>query len=157
MTHSPTNTTAPARSMTIVDDIDAHMARAGQIDRAALLPGVFLAWCVRLQLVDSSFANQHQELILRLNYHEITGAQLLVDACGGTLRYEHLNPRGGEFARAYYPLFIDDWRATFGEDIYSVPDNWETYDRIAPALTSALLGPPGKPPVKAGRWWQFWK
>ncbi len=35
----------------IIDDIDLHIEEAGSIDRAALVPGMYLAWCVNLQLV----------------------------------------------------------------------------------------------------------
>ena len=35
----------------IIDDIDLHIDAAGSIDRAALVPGMYFAWCVNLQLV----------------------------------------------------------------------------------------------------------
>ena len=52
-----------------------------------------------------------------------------------------LTDEGAAFSDRYYsgsPGYLGDWEATFGAaaNDYSVPDTWETYERIAPLLDS---------------------
>ena len=147
----------------VIDDIAVHMPLAKEIDRAALLPGMYLAWCGRLGLLSRDFSEQHAEALLRLHYNDGSCIEMFVSACGGTLRYDCLNERGAEFTRGYYSGYCDDWRATFGEDIYGVEDSWASYNQIAAVLTKALLGAPQSSDAKHARaahkgrkWWKFW-
>ena len=143
----------------VVDDINNHMRAAVEIDRAALLPGMFTAWCARLDLLDSDFSEKHTKLVLRARYGEGPCSELFVAGCAGTLKYTHLNERGKRFARSYYSRYPDDWRELFGENLYAVADSWETYQKIAAVLTEALLGKSGAPgaPGRTNGWWKFWK
>lgn len=146
----------------LIDDIDAHLPVALELDRAALLPGMYLAWCARLDLLDAAFAQQHAEFVLRARYGDGLCTELLVGAGGGALRYAHLNSRGVAFTRRYYSRYPGDWRNLFGADMYAVTDSWDNYQKIAAVLTEALLGKPTLSPSAQGGtrskgWWQFWK
>lgn len=129
--------TASASDPLAVDSIDNHMAAAGSIDRAALLPGMYLGWCVRLGLVAPAFRAEHETAVLRLNYGEGSGVELLV-SCGGSLHYDWLSAQGKAFTRHYYPNYAQDWVQVFGAQPYAVTDSWTNYDRLAPVLTKAL-------------------
>jgi len=125
-------------SVDVVDDINRHLAAAVEFDRAALIPGMYLAWCARLNLLDRGFAEQQAQAILRLHYNDGSCVEMLVSACGGTLKYGHLNKQGVAFTREYYADYQKDWRALFGDDLYAVEDSWENYGKIAAVLTKAL-------------------
>lgn len=156
---SPVSTPAPE----VVDSIDNHMPLAGSIDRAALLPGMYLGWCVRLGLVTPAFKAEHDVAVLRLNYGEGSGVELLV-SCGGTFRYDWLTARGKAFTRDYYARYPKDWQSVFGADEYAVEDSWTNYDLLAPVLTRALYsfaghssaGQKGARDSKRSRW-KFWR
>jgi hypothetical protein len=142
----------------VVDDISLHLKEAGDFDRAALIPGMYLAWCARLNLLAPEFAKAQAASLLRLHYNDGSCIELLVTGCGGTLRYSDLNERGKDFTRRYYPRYFADWQAVFGADIYAVADSWESYHKIAGVLTEALLGAPkGEARAPGGAWWKFWK
>jgi len=145
----------------VVDSLDDHLALAGSIDRAALLPGMYLGWCARLGLVAPAFRVAHEQAILRLNYGEGSGVELLV-SCGGTLHYEWLSAQGKTFTRHYYSRYLNDWQQVFGDDVYAVEDTWANYDRLAPVLTRALYNFNGEAskrnqvPKRRSRW-KFWQ
>jgi len=145
----------------VVDSLDAHMAAAGSIDRAALLPGMYLGWCVRLGLVTPAFKSEHENAVLRLNYGEGSGVELLV-GCGGRLHSGWLTAQGQAFTRHYYPQYMTDWQQLFGADCYAVEDNWANYDQLAPVLTKALYAyTPDKKALKGPKHrksrWKFWQ
>ena len=154
-----------ASGLDVVDDIDRHLKQAGEFDRAALIPGMYLAWCARLNLLSPEFSKAQAASLLRLHYNDGSCIELLVTGCGGTLRYSDLNEQGEDFTRRYYPGYLADWQAVFGSDIYAVADSWENYHKIAAVLTETLLGAPDpsvgglKSARRAsnGSWWKFWK
>ncbi len=155
---------AQASANILVDSLDEHMAASGGIDRAALLPGMYLGWCVRLGLVTQAFKTEHDVAVLRLNYGEGSGVELLV-SCGGRLHYNWLTAQGAAFTRDYYPGYAADWASVFGADIYGVEDSWSNYDLLAPVLTRALYAFNGHAAKTAaandetkrpGRW-TFWR
>ena len=154
----------------VVDDLSRHLPHAREFDRAALIPGMYLCWCARLDLLEQGFAEQHAEQLLQLRYRDGSCVDLFVTGCDGTLRFSHLNERGARFTREYYSRYIELWRDTFvsdaslsdssSSDIYGVSDSWETYEKIAGPLTQALLGPPNtqKASIAIPRsWWRFWQ
>jgi len=151
------STAKPADVSDVVDDINQHLVAAGEFDRAALIPGMYLAWCARLNLLDRSFAEQHAQSILRLHYNDGSCIEMLVTACGGTLKYSQLNKQGAVFTRGYYADYLANWRATFGDDIYGVQDSWENYGKIAAVLTKALHAGGKRGEQTRRKTWRFWK
>ena len=155
----------PGDATDVVDDLSRHLPHAREFDRAALIPGMYLCWCARLDLLEQGFAEQHAEQLLQLRYRDGSCVDLFVTGCDGTLRFSHLNERGARFTREYYSRYIELWRDTFvsdssSSDMYGVSDSWETYEKIAGPLTQALLGPPNtqKASIAIPRsWWRFWQ
>ena len=137
---------------TIIDDLDAHLAAAGSIDRAALVPGMYFAWCVNLQLISRQFDAAHGREILRLRYRELTPAAFFLKTAHGRLTEADLSEQGALFARQHYPRFRADVSAT----LYGAKDDWDTYDSISPALTKAYyaFADGGRKPERTRHWWQ---
>lgn len=139
-----------------IDDIDLHIAEAGSIDRAALVPGMYLAWCVNLQLVAPKLEASFGRDVLRLRYRELTPAAFFLKVAHGRLTDDLLSEQGRSFAAHHYAQFRRDTAAT----LYDAKDDWGTYDSIAPALTKAYYafaegGHRSARPAK--HWWQGWR
>jgi hypothetical protein len=139
----------------LIDDIDLHIGEAGSIDRAALVPGMYLAWCVNLQLVapqlEASFARE----VLRLKYRELTPAAFFLKVGHGRLTDDLLSEQGNAFAAHHYAQFRNDAAAS----LYDAKDDWVTYDSIAPALTKAYyaFAESGHASARSAKhWWQGW-
>lgn len=158
---------AAAPTACVLDDLSRHLPAAGSIDRAAVPLGMYLAWCANHQLLSGELQGQAAALVLRVRFREITGSELLVAGCGGSLAAEHLSVEGRAFSETYYHRYLDDFRETFGADPYGVEDDWEHYDRIAPLLTRRLMSfrsvsddgkAAGAAEQRGGRkWWKFWR
>lgn len=140
----------------IVDDIGWRMRQAGasaaerSIDRAAAVPGLFLAWSAQMGLAHPRLAEGDSRALLRLKYREITGSELLVSACGGCLDDNALSPAGMAFAAKHYAAFEAIAQERLGSPI---KDDWPSYDRIAPWLTERYLGPRRNRQLPAWRQW----
>jgi hypothetical protein len=140
----------------IIDDIDTHMGAAGAIERAALVPGMYLAWCVNLQLVSQAFTEGFEREMLRVRYRDLSPGAFFVKATGGSLTAAQLSERGQLFAQHYYATY----RAGVVPALYDAKDDWDTYDTIAPSLTKAYyaFADGGHKVAQSGRhWWQVWR
>jgi hypothetical protein len=139
----------------IIDDIEAHMGAAGAIERAAMVPGMYFAWCVNLQLVSNAFATEFERETLRLRYRDMSPAAFFLKTTGGRLDAEQLSERGKLFAQQYYATYRDEHAS-----LYQAQDDWDTYDAIAAGLTKAYyaFADGGHKVAQAGRhWWQVWR
>ncbi len=137
----------------IIDDLDAHID-AGSIDRAALVPGMYFAWCVNLQLIAAPFEAAHDRDVLRLRYRELTPAAFFLKTTHGRLSGDLLSERGQSFAAAHYGRY----RADAARTLYDAKDDWHTYDSVAPALTKAYYAFSEGGHARAARhWWQKWR
>ena len=85
----------------VVDSIDRHLVEGNSIESAAVIPGIFIAWCVNMGLVNPAEFVDVERAVVRLKYREITGGEFLVAALGGELREEHLSNNGVIFARRW--------------------------------------------------------
>lgn len=103
--------------------------------------GMYLTWLILRDLVDESFFGRTwlgRDRLAPVKARKRT-ACFLQGWVDHTLADNMLTDEGAAFSDDYYgatPGYLDDWTAQFGEsaDDYSVPDSWETYDRIAPVL-----------------------
>jgi hypothetical protein len=129
---------------------------------------MYAAWCGQLQLFGAAFQQEHERNLLRLRYRDMTPAEFFAGTCGGVLDAGWLEPLAREFTRTYYPSYMDDYRETFGGDVYGVADDWAQYERIAPVLTRRLMDFRERYPSRRGgrrrrgegrarRWWQVWR
>lgn len=145
------------------------MAAARSLDRAAVPPGMYLAWCANLQLISGRFQQDHEDALLRLRYRELSPAEFFTATTSGALTLAQLSPRGAAFSRAYHHRYLEDFRATFGGDPYAVRDDWAHYDQIAAVLTRHFMAwkdasrskkpfgqGNGDRPGRSGKWWQRW-
>jgi hypothetical protein len=140
----------------VIDDIDTHMSAAGAIERAALVPGMYLAWCVNLQLLAADFAREFERETLRVRYRDLSPGAFFVKATGGCLAETQLSERGRLFAQHYYATYRD----AVVPALYDAKDDWDTYDTIAPTLTKAYyaFADGGHKVAQPGRhWWQVWR
>ena len=138
----------------IYDSLDQHLAEAGAIDRAAIPPGMLLAWCVNLRLMSAEFERNHEREILRLRMQEILGSELFVGV-GGELKQDMFSSEGQRFLNLHKETYLEELRTIFGEDIYSIKDNWDSYSPFAKAMTGKLLTRPKTPSLttRIKRWW----
>jgi len=149
--------------MDTLDDLDRHLAEAGSIDRAAVVPGVFLAWCANLDLLDRAFANAHAREIVRVRMRDMTPGEFFVKTAGHRLGLEHLGESGRRFAVDHYPDYPAEFANAVGvarEAIYGAKDGWDTYDRVAKPLTAAYYAfarAGHKPHAERKHWWQIWR
>lgn len=141
----------------LYDHVDRHLAEAGSIERAAVPLGMYLAWCANLQLVSHQLVDEAERLLLRVRYREVTGSELLISGCAGALDGIWLNDEGRRFTDGYYGRYLEDFAVVFGEDVYSVKDDWGNYDRIAVLLTRRYMENRRPESSKRRRWWRFWK
>ncbi len=145
------------------------MAEAGSLAKAAVPPGMYLAWCANLQLISGHFQQAHEDALLRLRYRELSPAEFFTATTTGTLELSQLSPSGGDFSRAYYHRYMADFRSTFSDDPYAVRDDWAHYDQIAAVLTRHFMAwkdggrakrlyPPsnGERLGKRSKWWRRW-
>jgi len=152
-----------------LDDLDRHMAAAGNIARAAVPLGMYLAWCANLQLISGRFQQEHEGALLRLRYRELSPAEFFTATTSGALDFQQLSPSGAAFSRAYYHRYMDDFRTTFAGDPYSVRDDWPHYDQIAAVLTRHFMAwkdggrvkklypqSNGERLSRRGKWWRRW-
>lgn len=147
----------------VIDDIDVHIGRAGSIDRAALVPGVFFAWCANLSLIAADVAREFDRELLRLRMRDLKPGEFFIKVTGGRLSADLLNERGRLFAADHYADYPEELAAALGVDIdrvYDAADSWDTYDAVARPLTAAYyaFADAGHKPHKVRRhWWQLWR
>lgn len=136
------------------DSIDEHLPMAGAVHRAVMPMAWYLAWCAQHDLLSQSAIETAGDSLMRLRYREITPGEFFVPLAAGELEAHLLNAQGCEFTELHYAEFIAGLRAEFGDRLYRMADNWDTYSLVAPYLSQRLF----EPQVQAGRrWWKFWK
>ncbi|MEL6467337.1 MAG: hypothetical protein AAFQ58_20440 [Pseudomonadota bacterium] len=112
---------------------------------------MFFAWIVANDLCSEEHRSQFEEDIRSPKSKLKTPGRHVFDTMDGQLLDQDLSIMGQQFAEAYFDLINDgeylaDYFETFettdrdGFDVetfgaYSVEDNWENYDRIAPVLS----------------------
>lgn len=149
--------------MELLDDIGWHVDVARSLDRAAVMPGVFFAWCVNLNLIDRAFLEEHEREVLRLRYRDLTPGEFFVRAAAGRLALGHLTERGRSFARDHYEDYPAEFASAMGvaiDAVYDVKDSWDSYDAVAKRLTAAYFAfahAGHQPHAKRRHWWQVWR
>ncbi|MFY2763157.1 tetratricopeptide repeat protein [Arenimonas sp. MALMAid1274] len=106
--------------------------------------GMYLAWAASRGLLGHDAAT-----LAPLLARQVTGSQFYFDQCDGKLMDEDFNDEGNAFTASYYERqFIADYEQVFGadlpdtghpnDDLCSLPDTWENFDRLAPLLDQRL-------------------
>lgn len=136
----------------LVDSVDRHLTEGTSIEDAAIVPGLFIAFCVNMGLVSAGLAASAERAMIRLKYREITGGEFLVSACGGDLNEHDLSENGVAFARQIYPSYLE----AVVELVDELSPKWETYDLVAPWLTERYFGRGKRTGKRTKRWWRLW-
>jgi hypothetical protein len=132
--------------------------------------GVYLAWLINHDLLDPEWVARSGVMpaVAAIAARGETPCALR-DSTGGRLASDMLTADGAQFTAAYYAPeygFPRDWRWILGRraDRYDVPDEWETYDRIAPLIDRryAAWVAAGRPelmsmPSLLPSWLTFWR
>ena len=63
---------------------------------------------------------------------------------GGVLSAEHVNARGCVFLQQNYARYLQLLAEVSGNAVYSLANDWQTYDVIAPTLTAWLRRNPSE-------------
>lgn len=102
---------------------------------------MFVAWCQLNGLGGELHTQDFPEMLDKLKNRKITPAQWFIVACDEKFTAEDLSEQGNEFTLWYYesdpPLYIEDYHSNCSsnlESLYHVPDTWDTYDKLAPAI-----------------------
>jgi hypothetical protein len=108
--------------------------------------GMFLAWATLAGLGNPDAVNA-----TALETRTLTPGKWLFATQDGKFVSDALSDEGNAFALDYYQegydhggsLYMEDYMVAFDnyfeESIYQVPDNWTSYDEIAPMIDSAYL------------------
>lgn len=112
--------------------------------------GVFLAWAVLAGHVSADLEDDAADDLAALRARELTGGRFVHESRDGTLVTDDLDADAAAFALAYYVgdeddedgggLFLEDYVDAVSpgdgepEDVYLVPDTWETYDLVGPVI-----------------------
>src|SRR5664280_2569622 len=103
--------------------------------------GAFVAWLANNEMLDEKWVAGSNRANAVAAIRDRTGMpSALRDVTEGRLGGEMLTAEGQAFASAYYApeyVYPRDWRRAFGRnaDHYAVPDDWATYDWIAPLIS----------------------
>ncbi len=109
--------------------------------------GMFASWALTRGLAGAIHHEDFPEALESLKQRRETPGSWFYKACDGKLIDEDLNDEGNRFAQFYYAeadgqliiragSFLADYEATFPEfdDLYSVTDTWESFDRLSPII-----------------------
>lgn len=108
--------------------------------------GIFAIWCAINGFAGGELKRKVETIRkIHLNRTGSPGMWCL-DKMDGQLTNEDLNDEGNAFACWYYDgsggMYVRDYIDVFGDDrpefSYDVPDNWKSYDIIAPIITRRL-------------------
>jgi hypothetical protein len=105
--------------------------------------GMFLAWMV----LNGHGGATHAAALAGLSERVATPGSWFLRSCDEKLTDTDLSAEGNRFAQAYYlfdedrhdegePSYLSDYAKSFPdlESAYSVPDDWASFDRLAPIL-----------------------
>jgi hypothetical protein len=103
--------------------------------------GMFLAWSLLSGLAGSIHLEDCPESIPMLEERSLTPGAFFLKFFDGKFTDEDLNEEGNSFALHYFDLetgqYVHDYGKTLGfspDDLYYVPDTWESFDRLKPVL-----------------------
>ncbi len=129
------------------DDASWHYSGDFPVDlppeAGATHTGMIVAWAFLSGLGSDILAIDAPRNLEQLRNRSVTPGQFFMRACDGKFTDEDLSELGNQFVAAYFDFqkanYLGDYEATVGTDrdnLYCVPDSWETFDRLKPILDS---------------------
>jgi hypothetical protein len=105
--------------------------------------GLFFAWLVNNGLMSDFFIEETGGEIEKLKTRKISPSALYMH-WDGALIGELLNDNGFNFAMSYFDFdkgtYMEDYEKTFnvtGDQVFTVKDTWDNYDKIKPMIDVA--------------------
>lgn len=134
------------------DSMQAHLEQGLDIAQAAVPMGMLLAWAVNLQLITPALAAEHERLVLRIRYGEVSGSQLLV-AAGGDLQRHFFTQPAQHFLDRYYGEYLQEFARLFP---MPPADDQTNYAKVAQWLTAHYMQREAKPGMlsRLRGWWR---
>ncbi len=111
---------------------------------------MFVAWAVMNGLAGQYHIEDAADDLALLKGRVVTPTSWFIRACDEKFTHEDLNDEGNSFAASYYGneeglhstsgSYLDDYCGAFpnAESLYHVEDSWDSFDVLAPALSSRL-------------------
>jgi hypothetical protein len=108
---------------------------------------IFVAWAATAGLIGQFHSDESPELLTRLLDRSITPGAWFIAVCDEKFTDQDLNEEGNAFAADYYldsepkkHNYLGDYAQAFPglEDLYCVPDDWDSLDRLKPLLDKRL-------------------
>ncbi|BHH82777.1 DUF7832 domain-containing protein [Desulforhopalus sp. 52FAK] len=106
--------------------------------------GTFVAWAMLNGLASEFHKEESRKEIEKLKTRLVTPAKFFQKCCDGKFTDEDLNEIGNKFAldffeNRYFGTYAEvvDPEERF-ENIYEIPSNWETYDKVANEIDRAF-------------------
>jgi hypothetical protein len=116
-------------------------------DAGATHIGMFLAWALLSGMGGELFAEEEPQLVDELRSRSITPGQFFLKYCDGKFIDEDLSELGIRFTEDYFELekggYLADYEQLLQkglETLYHVPDTWESYDKLSPAIDARFAG-----------------
>lgn len=95
--------------------------------------GVFYAWLAGHRLTAPGYADT-----AALLERTVTPGAFLINRCDGQIDPSMLTDRGQDFTAAVYEAYLEGSEpiaaALGGGEMYAAPDDWGTYDALAPLI-----------------------
>lgn len=108
--------------------------------------GFYLAWMIMNHLEGDDLREDGAEELALVRAREMTGYEFLEVMCDEKFIDDDLNEEGYAFTAYFYEKshqYLEQYNALFHEKMglpeYSVEDNWENYDQLAPLIDEAFL------------------
>jgi len=105
--------------------------------------GLFFAWLVNSGLMSEFFIQETGHEIEKLRMRKIAPSTLYMN-WDGVLLGEMLSDQGFQFALTYFDFdkgtYMADYENIFnvtGDQVFTVKDTWENYDKIKPVIDAA--------------------
>lgn len=107
--------------------------------------GMFVVWCLLNGFAGEIHTDEFPEGLEKLKNREETPGQWFIRNCDEKFTDEDLNEIGNRFAASYYAAdeapYLDVYESALGQNIthlYTVPDTWESYDKLAPQVRAGF-------------------
>ncbi len=113
--------------------------------------GMFVAWAMLTGLAGEIHTKDSAEMLAKLSDRALAPGAWFIAACDEKFTDEDLNQEGNEFALSYYadkdglktttPSYLNDYENAFpdSDDLYRIPNTWETYQVIAPIISRRFI------------------
>lgn len=127
---------------------------------------MFVAWAVLAGLAGELHLENADE-VEQLRLRSISPVHWFQTWCDEEFTSEDLNDQGNAFTQSYYASnagemltgkssYLDDYQSTFPEydELYQVPDSWDTFDRLRPIIEKRWLHWLSPPKPGWRKWFQ---